>query len=104
MIVEKGRAKNTGLYVYTERDEGLESVKVQKEDIKKFVQDLKGGETFNIEKKHFAAEWRPELIFLKFTVIKVYPNFVMCVGPDGFHQGLTYADVYFAMKNKKGEK
>ena len=97
---DNNRAENTNLYVYGSAENQIFQLATKVDEVNEFVRDLKGGEHFAIEARKFDGEWNPEIIFVPFTVEKIYPNYVSCIGPTGRRQGFTFQDVYFAMHNK----
>lgn len=99
-ITDTSRAVNTDLYVYGIAEERMRSLATMVTDIDDFIHDLKGGERFKVEKRKFVGEWETEKVLLNFEVYRVYPHFVMCIGPTGRLCGMTYADVYFGLHNK----
>lgn len=99
---EDSRARNTGLYIYGSFANQLAALALKKKDVQNYVRNLKGGEQFITESHEWIGERKTDVVIANWTVEKVYPDFVLCIGPGGFRRGFTYADVYFNL-NKKGE-
>jgi len=97
---DRARANNTNTYVYGSAENQIFQLATKVEEVNEFIRNLKGGEHFAIEARKFDGEWSSEIIFVPFTVEKVYPNYVSCIGPTGRRQGFTFQDVYFTMHNK----
>lgn len=99
----RSRANNTNLYVYGSYANMIAEVAIKKDEVQRFVRNLVSGETFTTLKTYYMGAYTKDVVSVVWKILKVYPNFVLCEGPGGFRQGLTYADVYFNM-NKKGEE
>ena len=100
---DRTRANNTDLYVYGSLNNKMIELATMGTDVDKFIHGLTGGEKFQLERRVFVGECKSEIMSIEFEVERVYPHFVMCIGPTGRRCGMTYADVYFGMHKKELE-